>query len=59
MLSQVANGASNADLASHFFMSSATVKRKLRRIFDKLDVQTRTEAAAEAIRRQLINDAKE
>lgn len=54
MLTLVARGASNSDLARTLFMSSATVKRKLRRIFDKLSVESRTEAVAEAIRLQLV-----
>ncbi|MEM7133077.1 MAG: response regulator transcription factor [Chloroflexota bacterium] len=54
ILKLIANGASNTDLASRLFMSNATVKRKIRRIFDKLGVDSRTEAVATAIRLQLM-----
>lgn len=54
ILTMIAQGASNADLAQTLFMSSATVKRKLRRIFDKLDVESRAEAAATAVRLKLV-----
>lgn len=50
IMTMIAQGASNADLARSLFMSSATVKRKLRRIFDKLEVESRAEAVATAIR---------
>jgi len=35
-------------------MSQTTVKRKLRPIFDALNVQTRAQAAAEAVRRGIV-----
>jgi len=44
-------GASNLDIASELYMSNTTVKRKLRKIFEKMNVQTRAQAAAEAVRR--------
>jgi NarL family two-component system response regulator LiaR len=47
-------GASNADIAEQLFMSQTTVKRKLRTIFERLKVQTRTQAAAEAVRQRLV-----
>jgi DNA-binding NarL/FixJ family response regulator len=43
-------GASNADIATELYMSKTTVKRKLRKIFSKMNVQTRAQAAAEAVR---------
>jgi DNA-binding NarL/FixJ family response regulator len=43
-------GASNADIAAELYMSKTTVKRKLRKIFSKMNVQTRAQAAAEAVR---------
>jgi DNA-binding NarL/FixJ family response regulator len=46
-------GASNTDIADQLYMSHTTVKRKLRTIFAKLNVQTRAQAAAEAVRRGL------
>lgn len=54
LLRFLVKGASNADIAAELFMSDTTVKRKLRKIFEKLAVQTRAEAAAEAVRRQLV-----
>lgn len=47
-------GASNTDIADELYVSRATVKRKLRKIFDKFNVTTRAQAAAEAIRRNLV-----
>jgi DNA-binding NarL/FixJ family response regulator len=46
-------GASNTDIADRLYLSHTTVKRKLRAIFAKLNVQTRAQAAAEAVRRGL------
>jgi DNA-binding NarL/FixJ family response regulator len=54
LLRLLVKGTSNADIAAELFMSDTTVKRKLRKIFEKLDVQTRAEAAAEAVRRHLV-----
>jgi DNA-binding NarL/FixJ family response regulator len=36
------------------YLSETTVKRKLQDIFEKLDVTTRAQAAAEAVRRGLV-----
>jgi DNA-binding NarL/FixJ family response regulator len=47
-------GASNAHIAEVMYMSQTTVKRKLRHIFTKMDVQTRAQAAAEAVRRGFV-----
>jgi two-component system response regulator DevR len=47
-------GASNLDIAGELYMSNTTVKRKLRKIFAKMNVQTRAQAAAEAVRRGLV-----
>lgn len=54
ILRMVASGASNGVIARRLFMSDTSVKRRLRSIFDKLGVDTRTEAAAEAGRRGLL-----
>lgn len=43
-------GASNSQIAAELYMSHTTVKRKLRKIFSKMNVQTRAQAAAEAVR---------
>lgn len=54
ILALLADGASNTNIAAQLFMSNTTVKRKLRRIFAKLNVQTRAQAAAEAVRRDIV-----
>lgn len=54
ILRMLVQGDSNSVIADHLSYSNATIKRKLRRIFDKLHVESRTEAAAEAIRRGLV-----
>lgn len=54
ILHLLSEGASNTDIAAQLYMSSTSVKRKLRHIFDKLNVQTRAQAAAEAVRRGLV-----
>ena len=54
ILSQLANGQSNADIAQALFVSTTTLKRKLRTILDKMQTQTRTQAVAEAVRRGLV-----
>lgn len=54
VLEMVASGASNARIASAMFMSDTSVKRRLRSVFAKLGVENRTEAVAEATRRNLI-----
>ena len=50
----LANGASNARIATDLYMSETTVKRKLQDVFEKLAVHSRAQAAAEAVRRGLI-----
>lgn len=47
-------GASNDQMAAELFMSVASVKRKLRLIFTKLNVQNRAQAAAVIVQRNLI-----
>ena len=54
ILHLLVEGASNSDIAGELYMSNTTVKRKLRKIFEKMNVQTRTQAAAEAVRRGLV-----
>ncbi|HEX9926296.1 MAG TPA: response regulator transcription factor [Anaerolineae bacterium] len=53
ILHRLTEGASNTEIADQMYMSHTTVKRKLRTIFAKLNVQTRAQAAAEAVRRGL------
>lgn len=45
VLTCVAKGWRNAKIASELFISTRTVETHLYRIFDKLDVSSRTEAA--------------
>ncbi|MBC7813654.1 MAG: response regulator transcription factor [Burkholderiales bacterium] len=47
-------GTSNDQMAAELYMSVASVKRKLRHIFDKLKVQNRAQAAAVIVQRNLI-----
>jgi DNA-binding CsgD family transcriptional regulator len=51
VLRLVATGLTNAEIARRLFISPKTVEHHLTRIYDKLDVQSRTEAAAFAARR--------
>ena len=54
LLHRIVLGANNDQIASDLFVSVATVKRKLRKVFDKLNVQNRAQAAAEAVQRGLV-----
>lgn len=54
ILRLLADGTANAQIAAELYMSETTVKRKLQDIFEKLDVHSRAQAAAEAVRRGLI-----
>ncbi|HSM57865.1 MAG TPA: response regulator transcription factor [Candidatus Sulfomarinibacteraceae bacterium] len=54
ILRLLTEGASNTQIADALYISVSTAKRKLRAIFDKLDVDTRAEAAAEAVRRGVV-----
>ncbi len=54
ILRLLAGGASNAKIATDIYMSETTVKRKLQEIFEKMEVHSRAQAAAEAVRRGLI-----
>lgn len=47
-------GASNSQIAEDLYLSQTTVKRKLRKIFAKMQVESRAQAAAEAVRHGLI-----
>lgn len=50
ILALVAKGATNKEIAIKLFMSESTVKSRLRIIFNKINVQDRTQAAAYAVR---------
>jgi DNA-binding NarL/FixJ family response regulator len=54
ILAEIANGASNKDVAQRFFWSEATVKRRVQEILEKIGAVNRTQAIAEAIRRGWI-----
>lgn len=54
ILRLLVEGASNTAIAAKLYLSNTTLKRKLRKIFAKLQVQTRAQAAAEAVRQDLI-----
>ncbi len=54
ILRMLVAGDSNSQISSQLYISPTTVKRKLRKIFAKLNVQSRAQAAAEAVRRGLV-----
>lgn len=54
ILQMLTEGASNVEISEALYLSISTVKRKLRAIFDKLEVESRAEAAAEAVRRGVV-----
>jgi len=53
-LRMLAKGATIAEISAALFCSEPTLKRKLRAIYEKLHVTTRTQAVVEALRRGLI-----
>ena len=54
VLTLLARGKSNKEIGAKLYISETTVKCHLRRIFDKLDVVSRTEAISAASRRGLV-----
>jgi DNA-binding NarL/FixJ family response regulator len=54
ILKLLSEGATNKEIAKRLHWSEISVKRKLQNIFEKLEVQDRTHAAVEAMRRGLI-----
>ncbi|MCW5250779.1 response regulator [Streptomyces sp. SHP 1-2] len=54
ILSQLSRGLGNREIARALFISEATVKTHLRRIYDKLGVDTRAGAVAVAKERRLL-----
>jgi DNA-binding NarL/FixJ family response regulator len=54
ILRLIANGAATREIAEHLFLSQASVKRSVSRIFEKLGVHNRSEAVSEAYKRGLI-----
>jgi len=55
VLSLLVQGKSNKEIGVSLYIAETTVKSHLRNIFDKLNVLSRTEAIAEAIRRGLVS----
>jgi DNA-binding NarL/FixJ family response regulator len=55
ILQLLANGMSNADVASKLFISQETVKSHVRHILAKLEADTRTHAVAIALRESIID----
>jgi DNA-binding NarL/FixJ family response regulator len=56
ILRLLVDGASNDQMAAELYMSVASVKRKLRQIFTKLNVQNRAQAAAAIVQRNLLSE---
>jgi len=54
ILRLVSEGMCSREIGSRLFISLATVKREMRHIFDKLGVNDRPHAVAEAIKRDII-----
>jgi DNA-binding NarL/FixJ family response regulator len=54
ILRLIADGATNREIAERLHFSEITVKRRVQDIFAKLDVDSRLQAAVEAVRRGLV-----
>lgn len=54
ILTAISEGASNKDMAEQFYLSEATIKRKVQEIIEKMGAANRTQAIAEAVRRGYI-----
>ena len=54
VLRLVASGVTTKEMASQLAFSETTVKRTLRKVFEKMGVRSRSEAVAEAIKKSLI-----
>jgi len=55
MLRMLAEGASYAEIGSRLYLSERTVRRHMNLLFEKMGVQNRTQAVAEAMRRGVLN----
>lgn len=58
ILTELATGCSNKELAEKFYISQRGIEYQITKIFDKLNVRTRAQAIKEAIRLDLIHDGK-
>ncbi len=54
ILSLIADGATNREIAAELFISTVTAKRRVQEILEKMGASNRTQAAAEAARRGII-----
>lgn len=54
ILRLISQGATTKEIAVQLYASESTIKRGVRRIFDKLNAQTRAEAISEAHKKKLI-----
>jgi len=54
ILKLIAEGVNGKDIAGQLFVSTSTVKREIRNIFDKLGVNDRAQAVSEAMKRRII-----
>jgi len=54
ILSLMADGATNREIAAKLFISTVTAKRRVQEILEKMGASNRTQAAAEAARRGII-----
>jgi DNA-binding NarL/FixJ family response regulator len=54
VLSLIAAGRDNPDIAKELFISQSTVKRHVEAILGKLGVENRVQAAVAAVRRRLV-----
>jgi DNA-binding NarL/FixJ family response regulator len=55
ILRLIAKGATSKEIGAQLFLSEATVKRDVQRIFDKLGARNRSEAVAEACKRKIVH----
>jgi DNA-binding NarL/FixJ family response regulator len=57
VLTLLANGCNNAEIADRLFISPSTVKHQVSGLLLKLDVENRIQAACVAIRAGLVDDS--
>ncbi len=54
ILKLISKGVSGNDIGNSLFISTSTVKREIRNIFDKLGVNDRAQAVSEAMKRRIL-----